>query len=308
MRKIYGIGETVYDIIFKNGAPQAARPGGSVLNCLVSLGRTGIPVSFIGEYGTDDVGTLIDRFLAENGVNNSFVYRYDDVNTSLAIAILDEKSDAHYTFYKEKPQKRLDIEFPEVKRDDIVLFGSFFAVTLDLRDKLTDFINGARECGAMVIYDPNFRKSHAAEIDSLRPLIIENMRMASLVRGSDEDFRNIFGAGDAGEAWSFVRDHCSCLVYTASSQGVFARSAEFSGNYPVRKIIPVSTVGAGDNFNAGMIAAIYNNGISRNDLLKMGEKQWEKIVSAGIDFATEVCLSYENYISKEFADKFKSGS
>lgn len=307
MGKIYGIGETVYDIIFKDGTPQAARPGGSVLNCLVSLGRTGMPVSFISEYGTDDVGTLIDRFLAENGVNNACVYRYNDVNTSLAIAILDEKSDAHYTFYKEKPRKRLDIEFPDVNSDDIVMFGSFFAVSSDLRDKLAGFIHRAHENGAMIIYDPNFRKSHAAEIELLRPVLIENMRMASLVRGSDEDFRNIFGAENAEDAWSFVRDHCSCLVCTDSSKGVFVRTAEFSGNYPVRTIVPVSTVGAGDNFNAGIIAAIYKNSISRDDLSKIGEEKWKEIISAGVDFATEACLSYENYVSKEFAMKYKAG-
>ena len=101
MRKIYGIGETVYDIIFKDGAPQAAKPGGSVLNSMVSLGRTGLPVSFISEYGRDDVGSLIDRFLNDNGVNTSSVYRYNDANTSLALAFLDEKNDAHYTFYKD---------------------------------------------------------------------------------------------------------------------------------------------------------------------------------------------------------------
>ncbi len=47
MRKIYGIGETVFDIIFKNGQPQAAKPGGAMLNSSVSLGRIGLPVSFI---------------------------------------------------------------------------------------------------------------------------------------------------------------------------------------------------------------------------------------------------------------------
>ncbi len=112
MRRIYGIGETVYDIIFKDGAPQAAKPGGSVLNSMVSLGRTGLPVSFISEYGKDDVGSLIDRFLNDNGVNTSTVYRYNDANTSLALAFLDEKNDAHYTFYKDFPGKRLMWIFP----------------------------------------------------------------------------------------------------------------------------------------------------------------------------------------------------
>lgn len=308
MRKIYGIGETVYDIIFKDGTPQAAKPGGSVLNAMVSLGRTALPVSFISEYGRDDVGLLIERFLKSNGVDVSHVYRYDDANTSLAIAILDDKNDASYTFYKEKPGVRLNIVFPDIESEDIVLFGSFFAVAPEVRKKLTDFILKAEKSRAIIIYDPNFRKSHAAEIDILRPAIIENMKMASLVRGSDEDFRNIAGAGNAEEAWEFVRGYCSCLVYTASSDGVYVRTRSFSGKFPVRKINPVSTIGAGDNFNAGMAAAIYNNGISGDELVLMGEERWGRVIAAGIDFATEVCLSYENYISKEFAAKFKPGS
>ena len=75
MRKIYGIGETVLDIIFKNGQPQAAKAGGSVLNSVISMGRIGLPVSFISEYGRDDVGNLIDTFLKDNGVNTSAVHR-----------------------------------------------------------------------------------------------------------------------------------------------------------------------------------------------------------------------------------------
>jgi len=73
MRKIYGIGETVLDIIFKNNQPQAAKAGGSVLNSVVSMGRMNLPVSFISEYGQDDVGTLIDDFLKSNGVDSSCV-------------------------------------------------------------------------------------------------------------------------------------------------------------------------------------------------------------------------------------------
>lgn len=301
MRKIYGIGETVYDIIFKDGVPQAAKPGGSVLNAMVSLGRTGLPVSFISEYGKDDVGSLINNFLNSNGVNTSHAYLYNDANTSLALAFLDEKNDAHYTFYKDFPEKRLDIEFPHVKHEDIVMCGSFYAVWSEIRVKFMGFIRSARKNGALILYDPNFRKSHVSELEKLRPMIIENMEMAAIVRGSDEDFRNIFGAGTVDEAWGIIKNYCSCLVYTANADGVFVRSETFSGSFPVKKIEPVSTIGAGDNFNAGMVAAIYNNCIRKDDLSKIGEEQWKKIVSSGVEFATEVCLSYENYISKEFA-------
>ena len=97
MRKIYGIGETVLDIIFKDDQPQAAKAGGSVLNSAVSMGRMELPVSFISEYGQDDVGNLIDNFLKNNGVDTSSVHHFKDGNTSLALAFLNEKNDASIT-------------------------------------------------------------------------------------------------------------------------------------------------------------------------------------------------------------------
>jgi fructokinase len=135
-------------------------------------------------------------------------------------------------------------------------------------------------------------------------MIIENIKLASLVRGSDEDFEVIFGTKNADEAYSSVKDLCPVLVCTASTDGVYVRTPVYSGKFKVRKIVPVSTIGAGDNFNAGMITAIYYNGITGNDLDKMREEKWSRIVSTGVDFATDVCLSYENYISREFAKKF----
>jgi len=76
MRKIYGIGETVFDIIFKNEQPQAAKAGGAMLNSTVSLGRIGLPVSLISEYAGDNVGKLIDSFLTANGVGTDHVTHF----------------------------------------------------------------------------------------------------------------------------------------------------------------------------------------------------------------------------------------
>jgi fructokinase len=305
-RKIYGIGETVLDIIFKDGSPQTAKPGGSVLNSLVSIGRVGLPVAFISEYGKDDVGNLIDKFLGESGVNTSSVHRFYEGSTSLALAFLDGKNDAHYTFYKDYPKNRLDIIFPAIEKDDIVQCGSFYAIWPEIREKFRKFINGAKEKGGLILYDPNFRKSHLSELDTLKPLVIENMQMASLVRGSDEDFKNIFGVRDADEAYEKVRYYCPNLVYTSNTEGVYVRTPCFSGKFPVKDITPVSTIGAGDNFNAGMITSIYQNNIRPDHLSNLVEKEWSEVIATAVDFATEVCLSYENYVSMEFAEKYKS--
>lgn len=308
MRNIYGIGETVFDIIFKGNAPQAAKAGGSVLNSVVSMGRVGLPVSFISEFGKDDVGNLIEIFLKENGVNTSFVNRYVDANTTLALAFLNERNDARYTFYKDHHPENSKTDYPDAKKDDILLCGSFYSIWSEIRERFKKLVQGARDRGALVIYDPNFRKSHLTDLNSLKPLIIENMQMANLVRGSDEDFINIFGAGNADEAYESVKNYCTNLVYTANNEGVYVRTPGFSGTFNVRKITPVSTIGAGDNFNAGMITSIYQKNIQADQLSGLTEKKWSEIITTAVDFATDVCLSYENYISLAFASKYFSAS
>lgn len=307
-RNIYTIGETLFDIIFKNGQPQAGKAGGAMLNSSVSLGRIGLPVHLISEYGDDDIGRIIDDFLKGNGVSTIFTDHFKEGNTALAIATLNEKNDANYTFYKNYPSKRFEMEFPVINKDDIILCGSIYAITREIRQKFVSFVRRAAASGGIVLYDPNFRKAHASELDELRPLIVENIQMASIIRGSDEDFQNIFGASSPDSAWDVVRKYCGCMVYTASSEGVFVRTMNFSGSFPVKKIKPLSTIGAGDNFNAGMIAAIYKNGITRDQLAVMGEDLWLKVISSGVDFASDVCMSYENYISEAFARRYFSAS
>lgn len=306
MRKIYGIGETVFDIIFKNGQPQAAKAGGAMLNSTVSLGRIGLPVFFISEYANDNVGKIIDSFLSENGVGTNYVDHFTHGKTKLAIAFLNEKNDASYTFYQDYPEKRLNIDFPVIRKDDIILCGSIYAITSEIRKKFMKLTTSAKENGAIVIYDPNFRPTHSSDLETLKPMIIENMKTATLIRGSDEDFKNIFGANTPDEAWNVVSKYCNCLVYTANSEGVYVRTKSYAGKFAVKAIKPVSTIGAGDNFNAGMMAAIYRNQITIDQLDKMGEEVWSKIISMGVDFATNVCLSYENYISMELARELKN--
>jgi fructokinase len=307
MRKIYTIGETLFDIIFKNGQPQAGKAGGAMLNSSVSLGRIGLPVHLISEYGDDDIGRIIDNFLKGNGVSTLFADHFKEGSTALAIAVLNERNDASYTFYKNYPSKRLEMDFPVIKKDDIILCGSIYAITREIRKKFVKFVKTSATNRAVVMYDPNFRKAHASELDELRPLIIENIKMASIIRGSDEDFLTIFGTATPDTAWNVIKQYCGCMVYTASSEGVYVRTTSFSGKFNVKKIKPVSTIGAGDNFNAGMIAAIYKNGITKDQLTIMGEDMWSKVISSGVEFASDVCMSYENYISSEFAEKLKKG-
>jgi fructokinase len=299
---VYCIGETVLDIIFKDDVPLAAKPGGSMLNSAVSLGRAGVPVSFISDYGNDHPGDLIHRFLDQNNVSTEFVSRYREGKTALALAFLDNQQNASYSFYKIFPEERLTAALPAVQQSDIVLFGSFYALTASIRGTIRDFIQRAKSKGAYIIYDPNFRNAHLDELETTRPFIVENIGFADLIRGSDEDFQCIFGDHDARSAWKTVSDlGCPFLVYTKNSMGVEVMSKGFTRSFTVPALVPTSTIGAGDAFNAGIIYSLCR----MNNPEKPSMQGIEQMIQTAILFSEDVCLSLDNYISSDFAKRIE---
>jgi fructokinase len=250
----------------------------------------------------DYPGSLIHRFLLKNNVSTEHVCRYDDGKTAIALAYLDDRQDAAYSFYRIYPQERLTLDLPSVQSGDIVLFGSFYSLTASLRPKITEFLHRARSGGAFIIYDPNFRTSHSADLETMAPWIRENISMADIVRGSDEDFLNIYGVFGAQQAFQHVQEAgCSLLVYTRNSRGVEVVFPDYSISFPVPQILPVSTIGAGDAFNAGIIYSLCNPE-GPETLTGPAMKQ---MIHTAIRFSENVCLSLDNYISYDFADRLK---
>ena len=306
MRKVIGIGETILDIIFKNEQPTAAVPGGSVFNGIISLGRLGTNVTMITETGNDRVGQTIKNFMTDNGVNTDHVCMYLDGRTAISLAYLNDRNDAEYTFYKDYPKARLDVRWPDIQADDIVIMGSYFVLNPVLRTKVKDFLTYARSRQAFIYYDINFRSTHADEAQSLRPTILENFDYADIVRGSTEDFENMFHLSDPLLTYrQEVSAHCPNLLCTDAGGDIRLFTPALSKSYEVKKIKTVSTIGAGDNFNAGIVFGILQANIHRADLPTLSESQWHTIIQHGISLATEVCQSFHNSISKEFAQQYK---
>ncbi len=297
MKKIYTIGETVLDIIFKNRQPQKAIPGGSMLNTAVTLGRLKRPVYFITEFGKDFSGNIIKDFLVENNVNTDYIYEYEG-NTTLALAFLDENNNAEYNFYKLYPEERFNITFPLMDKGDILLFGSFLAIDRMVRNKVVKFLSEAKEKGAIIVYDPNFRKPHLHELPQILPFIKENMKFADIVKGSDEDFQLIFNSCDVEELYNIAG--CQNLIITRGAKEVTLKAQNFTKNYPVDRVEIKSTIGAGDNFNAGILYGIAGY---HRDLNSIDKDTWDRIIKNSIDFASHVCTTYDNYITREFADR-----
>lgn len=308
MRKIIGIGETILDIIFKNGQPTKALPGGSVFNTMISLGRLGVPVHFITEVGQDQVGHHILSFMEENHISTENVDIFCDGKSPVSLAFLDEKNEAKYMFYTQYPENRLNVVWPRIDPDDILILGSYYAVNPALRSRIIEFLEYARERKAIIYYDPNFRKAHAHEAMRITPFLLENLEYADIVRGSIEDFETLFRLSDPEKIYcDKIKFYCSNFICTQGANGVELFIPEGHIHFNVPSITPVSTIGAGDNFNAGLLFGILKENILRNQLDNLSSEKWSDIISSGIAFSTEVCNSYDNYVSPEFASKYRTG-
>jgi len=307
MQKIYAVGETLLDIIFKGVEPQTAKPGGSAFNTSITLGRLGAPINFISEMGKDKVGDLIHDFMKENGMETSYISRYPQGQTAIAMAFLNENSDAQYEFYKDYPAQRLAVEFPEFQKDDLFVFGSFYSLDPGIRPRVKELLEQAEDAGVTILYDPNFRSSHLAERDDLVPVIRENLAYSTMVRASDEDLINIFECRNPDEAWEKLHPYTDALIYTANAEGVHLRTSSLRFHMEVERIEPVSTIGAGDTFNAGLLYGLWKKGYKREEISFLNRDQWEGLITIAIQFSREVCLSYDNYLPSGYANYFKKG-
>ena len=308
MRKVIGIGETVLDIIFKGDQPIQAVPGGSAFNAIISLGRAGIPTAFISETGNDRIGVNVKKYLTDNGVDASGVCVYPDSKSPVSLAFLDEHNNADYIFYKDHPHDRLDFTYPDIQEDDVVLFGSFFAINPVVRPQVKGFLDYAHQHGAILYYDVNYRSSHKNDLVKVTPNLLENFEVADIVRGSDEDFEVMYNKRECDSVYrSEISFYTRKFIYTRGSQPVELRAENgFCKQYPVPPTETVSTIGAGDNFNAGFVYGLIKYGITRNDIeIGLTEQQWDQLMACAQAFSANCCQSLSNSIDADFAQKMK---
>ncbi len=305
-RKVIGIGETVLDIIFKDNQTIGAVPGGSVFNAMVSLGRCGAHAMLLSEVGDDQAGAYVTDFMADNGVDNSHMLKVNGMKTPVSLAFLNERNDASYSFYKSEPVSLPDMTLPEVNADDIVLAGSYYAVSQHERQRVKAFLEHAKSQGAIIYYDVNYRPAHQDELVKLMPNIIENLELADIVRGSREDFDIIYKTGDAEKIYrSQISFYTHNFIYTDSSNPVrvFGEGG-IEATCPTEKIDTVSTIGAGDNFNAGFIFGLLKAGITRERLEEgLTAAEWDTLTTTAQAFSADCCKSIYNYVSKEFGGR-----
>lgn len=306
MNKVVGIGETILDILFKDNQPVAAVPGGSSFNSITSVGRAGVPCAFVGYTGADVVGQQTIDFMKKNGVSTENFLVMEKEKSAVSLAFLNDKGDANYVFYKQPPFTPEGWNAPNLEANDVLLLSSYYAVCKGTRPMITQLLEEADKVGAMVYYDLNFRRSHAHELETLMPNILSNFSQSSIVRGSADDFEIMYGTRNAQEVYQkHIQTHCSIFICTAGAGKieVCTPSKNYHFQAPLIENV-VSTVGAGDSFNAGFSCALIWMGITKEMLPNLSEEQWKKLIDIACQFAGNACQSKENYVNEGFRPLF----
>jgi len=303
--RIFTIGETTYDILFRDGQPVSACSGGSAYNSAISLGRCGLPISLISTFGYDPIGNLSLEFLEKNGVKCDLIKRFDG-RSRIALAFFDRENNADYSFYPASSD--VFPEYPSLQKGDILLVGSSFALRDNGRESLLGFLEQAKNKGCITIYDPNARQCMTDKPELLQK-IIRNMSLATIIKGSDQDFRNIFGIPDENSAYSKIRESGDkILIYTRGAGGAELFTPDLHLEVSARKTNVISTIGAGDNFSAGIVFGLFKKLTNNLTLSNLSLADWEEIMNFGTLFASEVCASSQNYLPVEFGEKLISAA
>lgn len=289
------------DILFKEDKPIDAVPGGSAFNSVISIGRVGVPCAFIGYTGKDHVGDLTVDFLKANSVDVRYFEQKDNVKSCISLAFLDERGDAHYVFYKDTPVSNslLDRKL-EFQAGDVLLLGSYYAISAGTRSQIKGVLDAAVAAGATVYYDLNFRSSHKDELPELMPAILDNFRRATVVRGSADDFEVMWGERDARKIYKeHIARYCRIFICTSGAGRITVCTPDDAWDFDVQQVADVvSTVGAGDNFNAGFLCALSRRQMSLAGSIE--KVDMAPLIESGVRFASAVCRSTENYVPVSF--------
>lgn len=264
---ILNCGEALIDMLPRTtGAGERAfapYPGGAVFNTAIALGRLGAPSGLLSGVSDDLFGRMLTDALAESGVDTAFLIR-SSRPTSLAFVALKD-GQARYTFYDENSAGRMIgiADLPALTETVEALFLGGISLMVEPCGATYEALM-AREAaaGRVMMLDPNIRPSFIRDEAGYRARIERMMALADVVKLSDEDLRWLFGGrGITAGVEAVLARGPQAVFVTEGASGAHAFTAAHSVFVPARRVEVADTVGAGDTFNAGILAALHGAGV-----------------------------------------------
>jgi fructokinase len=280
-------GEALIDMLPRQTADgeaaYAPKNGGSIFNTAIGLGRLGIRVGFFTGISKDFFGDMLREGMAASHVDLRYVKQWDKPVTLAFVKF--ENGHARYSFFDDNSSGRMlsrrDMpKFPAAVK--ALHFGSISLITEPQGSTMEALLTReARRC--VISLDPNIRpalikdrRKHMARLNRL-------IAKADILKISDEDVVWMTGKKDlAAAARKWLRAGARIVAITKGSDGVEAYTRRFALVRPAVRVKVADTVGAGDTFTAGLLAALSRAGkLDKDALAAIGESD----LAAALEFA-----------------------
>ncbi|MET2827782.1 carbohydrate kinase family protein [Mesorhizobium shangrilense] len=259
-------GEALIDMLPRTttlGEPAfAPYVGGAVFNTAIALGRLGAPAGFFSGLSSDLFGGQFRDALGASKVSSTYAHT-SPRPTTLAFVRLDN-GQATYTFYDENTAGRMltTDDLPELGSEiEAMLFGAISLISDPAGAAYEEFMKREHAQRVMMI-DPNIRPNFIPDKARHLRRVRGMMAMADVVKLSDED---LHWFGEAGSHEDVIRNWLDrgpkLIVVTHGSEGAVGYSKDHKVTVMPEKVKVVDTVGAGDTFNAGILASLHEQGM-----------------------------------------------
>jgi fructokinase len=309
-------GEALFDFFSENDASGLASKvnfkaiaGGSPFNVAVGLRRLGVEAGLLAGLSTDYLGRRLLQVLQDEGVCTDYLREFDAPST-LAMVAVGANGSPQYSFRGEGCADRqlepehLPILGPEVRGLHI---GSFSLVVQPIGDTLLALVR--RESGKRLIsLDPNVRLNPEPNIELWRSRIATLVEMADLIKVSDEDLHLLYPGQDPAQVIeSWLQHRCQLVFLTRGGEGatVFSR-AHGSWSIPALAVEIADTVGAGDTFQAALIAWLTEHQLdSVEGVMRLSREEINGMLGFAVQAAAITCsktgpdLPYRHQISMD---------
>lgn len=283
-------GEALIDMIPQTDGALQPRAGGASLNTAVALGNLGVAVGLFAGVSNDPMGQVVRAALRDGGVDLSFLVTGSRPST-LAVVSLDQGT-PRYSFYDENSAGRMlaQADIPQLPDPvEALLFGGISLCNPPAADSFVALAERAGE--RVVMLDPNIRPALIPDAAAYRARLHRILSLADIVKVSDEDLEWLYpDAPDLTARLAELQQVTAALVLCTRGPGaVIVRKAGNEIAVPVHAVPVTDTVGAGDAFNAGVLAFLAQNRLlGKKRLAGLEPEQFRAVVSSGIARAGEL--------------------
>ncbi|MDX3978680.1 carbohydrate kinase [Shinella sp.] len=257
--------------------------GGAIFNTAIALGRLGVPTGFFTGLSDDMMGDILRGTLKESGVDYSYCATLSRPTTVAFVKLVD--GHATYAFYDEGTAGRMitEAELPALGDDcEALHFGAISLIPEPCGSTYEALL--AREHEKRVIsLDPNIRPGFIKDKDAHMARIRRMAAMADIVKFSDEDLAWFGLEGDEETlARHWLHHGAKLVVVTRGAEGAVGYTANHKVTVPSERVSVVDTVGAGDTFDAGVLASLkMQNLLTKQQVAKLDQDQIAKVLALG---------------------------